>query len=197
MADDEEIDEELRHEEAVEAADKKLEEAIRERVKLGNPVALSALTRFVTWVPGMFPFKKDYYGQNPADDKLSRAPFVCEAYLYALLGKEEARTFTALLNEVCQALGIKHYRDLQKKFYERRAEDEKSERERLERTIKNYETHKAAGHTFAAEGPCAVCAEKYGAERLGRDGRNPNRCRHANAPAIAARAQESLAKAES
>ncbi len=43
----------------------------------------------------------NYYEKDDED-----APFVSETYLYNLLGKEDARTFRALLKNVLEHLGV-------------------------------------------------------------------------------------------
>lgn len=191
---DQQLDEQHKHEAAVRAADEKLAEALRERVRLGNPAALSALTAFATWVPGMFPFEKDVYGNDPAKDDLASAPLLSESYLYALFGKEEARTFLAYFGEICRALGVSSYHDLQEQFYKDLEAKEKAEKERCERTIANYEKAKANGHHFKRDERCEVCISGYGEERLKANGGDVNRCRHASLPGIAKRAQETLAE---
>lgn len=190
---EEEDQAEYEAQERIRAADEKLEEAIRERLRVGSGSALIALTRFATWVPGMFPFKKTVDGENPADDKLDRAPFVTEAYLYGLLGKEEARTFLALFNEVCRSLGIGNYRELQREFYERRDADEKAEKERLERIVAKYAKAKEDGHNFKKDVECPACLKKWGEEQLQKRYERTNLCYHRALPAIAKQAETDLA----
>lgn len=194
FSDEEDEEAQYKAEEAIKAADDKLEEAIRERIKVGNSGALIALTRFATWVPGMFPFKQNADGADPTNDKLERAPFVSENYLYNLLGKEDARTFLALFNDLCQAIGVEHYRDLQQKFFQKRAERDAEEKERLSKIIENHKKAVEAGHGFQKDAACEACIKKWGEEQLQKRYGRTNLCYHRALPAIAERAQVELAE---
>lgn len=67
-------------------------------------VARKALARLYEWTPEQGPpasFKKSPYYAKGNEDQ----PFLSEAYLYPLLGKEDARTLLALLGAVATAVG--------------------------------------------------------------------------------------------
>lgn len=63
-----------------------------------------------------------------ADVDRDDMPFVCEVFLYALLGKEDARTLMALIGNVIEASGVES-RSLQMKAYKQLA-DERAKREK-------------------------------------------------------------------
>ena len=69
------------------------------------------LASIVNWKPeGGFPFEEDVYGESddlPNDD----TPFGTEAYLYALFGKDEARTLLRRFEMMAIALGFKSLYD--------------------------------------------------------------------------------------
>ncbi len=66
--------------------------------------ALAALKALTEWSPGRWPdgFKAKANGAEKGDED---APLFSEAYLYPLLGKEDARTILAYLHAVQRALG--------------------------------------------------------------------------------------------
>ena len=55
--------------------------------------------------PNVFPYGPKYFNKEEAAED-ARAPFFTEAYLYTLLGKEDARTLLYLFDEVCKAAGF-------------------------------------------------------------------------------------------
>lgn len=57
----------------------------------------------LTYPPKYFPKKE--YGEIVTDEDCE-CPFFSESYLYALLGKEDARTLLALLHKAFLSLGI-------------------------------------------------------------------------------------------
>lgn len=142
-------------------ADEALKKAIADRIKAGNASALATLTRFATWVPELgFPHAVDQCtGKEITDEerkRLNNAPFVSEAYLYALLGKEEARTFLALFGSICQELGAQGYWELQRPWYEKKKQDLDDSLEHLTEQVRK---HTEAGHTLNRDAPCPKCAE--------------------------------------
>lgn len=58
-------------------------------------------------------FPKKEYGEICTNEDC-KAPFFSEAYLYSLLGKEDARTLRALLRNALESLGIYRYEIEQK-----------------------------------------------------------------------------------
>lgn len=72
------------------------------------------LKRLLEWVPESVPLEKismvnyhrEVFGKvfTLGDEK---CPFFSEAYLYNLLGKEDARTLLALIRRVCESVGFK------------------------------------------------------------------------------------------
>lgn len=89
-----------------EDADQRIKDAILDRVKAGNKEAVKALKRLMNLrLDCPFPLEKGVYGEDPQKDRLSSAPLFSEAYLYALFGKEDARTILAVLRRVYEALG--------------------------------------------------------------------------------------------
>jgi len=68
--------------------------------------ARTALARLYEWhaefhVPEIFSDGNEMY--TPGDED---APFFSEAYLYTLLGKEDARSLLSRMRELAQALGV-------------------------------------------------------------------------------------------
>ena len=79
-------------------------------IKYNN--SIEALRLLVNWVPeGSFPLEQGVYGEDPRGD-LHYIPFCCEAYTYALWGKDDARSFLALIGGLARALGLEGWRDL-------------------------------------------------------------------------------------
>jgi hypothetical protein len=147
----------------VRGADEKLAEAVAARVQVGSAEALHALRDLACWIPGVFPMEKGVYGEDPNDpeDQLHDAPFVSEAYLYALLGKEEARSFLCRFDAAARALGVVGgHHDLQEAFFIEREAAAKEEEERQARMRENATRYKAEGHTFKRGKPCAACGEE-------------------------------------
>lgn len=52
-----------------------------------------------------FPYKVDAYGNDAKDEVPADCPFFTEAFLYSLVGKEDARTILALMRQLCESLG--------------------------------------------------------------------------------------------
>lgn len=80
------------------------------------------LKRLLAWTPETVPiqFQKEHnpYNASPYDsedvtfsqeelDADARMPFFCEAYLYNLLGKEDARTLLALMRKFVVSVGMR------------------------------------------------------------------------------------------
>lgn len=65
-----------------------------------------ACAKLLKYAPGFLPDScvNEADGFEPGDE---RAPFFSEAYLYNLLGKNDARTLLALMRPVWKAAGIK------------------------------------------------------------------------------------------
>lgn len=90
-------------------ADEALKAAIAERIKIGAEAARVELSDFATWIPESPPTYNVFTGRRMTASERKEcidAPFLCETYLYYLMGKEDARTVLALFNSVCRVLGI-------------------------------------------------------------------------------------------
>lgn len=77
-------------------------------------VDLKAISK-INYPPKYFPKKK--YGEICTDEDCKQ-PFFSEAYLYSLLGKEDARTLLALLKQAFQSVGIdveKYYDEVEER----------------------------------------------------------------------------------
>lgn len=183
--------------EKLKAADDKLNDAIRDRIAAGNIAALEAIRDLVTWEPREFPFKKTVYGSKPRDAGVLDAPFFSEAYLYELLGKENARTVLAHVGLLCEALGTS-LRDVQADYYVERERKRREELARLRGIVANEKKARANGHTFqkpehkgGPSEPCPVCVKRRPFNKKV----EPVRCRHWALPAIAKRAKRDLREA--
>lgn len=102
-------------------ANEDLERAIERRVAAGNAEAVEALRRLVAWVPecgfptNIRPMYLEPSASEGAEIEYRRTqhlndrdiPFASEAYTYELWGKEDARTYLALLGTLARALGFK------------------------------------------------------------------------------------------
>jgi hypothetical protein len=100
---------------AIRKADAAVAAAIEARIRVGNTKAVEALRQLINWVPeDKFPLKKGAHGEGPEELKrLRHAPFCCEGYTYALMGKLDARSFLGHLGAIAKALGIEEgWRDL-------------------------------------------------------------------------------------
>lgn len=95
-------------------ADRAVKRAIKQRIRAGNEAAVVALVDLVNWKPeGSFPYDRDVYGKEVLDgDPEVDAEFFSEAFLYALIGKEDARTLLAKVGRVAKAFGFGGVRDL-------------------------------------------------------------------------------------
>ena len=84
------------------AADERLKRALEFRIKAGATEALNQFKQLQTWVPecGWPDDVPPVSGNKPKPG----TPFFTEAYLYELLGKEDARTVLCLMNAVERAL---------------------------------------------------------------------------------------------
>lgn len=85
--------------------DTELLRSLKERLGLSNDTdgALrQALTKLAMVKLDMPEHFTENYGYEPGDED---SPFMTEAFLYVLLGKEDARTVLALFHHVCDAAG--------------------------------------------------------------------------------------------
>ncbi len=82
-----------------------LNEATARLLAVDPEEARKALAALYEWAPGGWP--AGYGSKRPkyAVKGDSEQPFFCEAYLYPLMGKEDARTILALLHHVAKAVG--------------------------------------------------------------------------------------------
>lgn len=104
-------------------AEDALKTAIEGRLAAGNVEAVYALKQLLAWVPECgFPEDTPVYCSEPKgaprhvrekavrdyikENELDGLPFCCESYTYELFGKEEARTFLALLSSIARGLGF-------------------------------------------------------------------------------------------
>ena len=102
-------------------ADRELEIAIRKRVAAGNEMAVLALKRLSNWVPecgfprNIIPAYCDEITlvteYRETHDLNSELPFCCEAYTYEVWGKDDARSFLCLLEQLARALGLEGLHD--------------------------------------------------------------------------------------
>ncbi|MGH7166779.1 MAG: hypothetical protein ACREIS_14765 [Nitrospiraceae bacterium] len=120
-------------EDEVKASQEALETAIRRRVAAGNAAVKAALVRALEYVPDVgFPHTvtpayfdprrgslADYIRENRLGGR--ELPFFCEAYLYELVGKEDARTILALLSNIARAIGYQGLWELEKENRDRKA----------------------------------------------------------------------------
>jgi uncharacterized Zn finger protein (UPF0148 family) len=145
--------------EAVRAADQKLTEAVNARVAAGNAHLVHSLRDLTNFVPGFFPLKRGVYGENPdgKDADLKTAPLMSECYLYALFGKEDARTILAYLDNICRNAGISdganHFHA--ELYAEREAAEEEEKLRRAGMAVRARQ-FLDAGCTFTRK-PCPSC----------------------------------------
>jgi hypothetical protein len=111
-------DERRRAEKTTLKANEALAEAITKRVAAGNYQAALALKRLVNWKPEcgfpenitpvyhQFEEKLTVEEYREAQELNGEIPFATEAYTYQLWGKEDARTYLALLGSLARALGF-------------------------------------------------------------------------------------------
>lgn len=71
---------------------------------VSKDVMRQAVKQLVAFTPGFFPRKRGEYNEKAED--LHKVPFFTEAYLYALMGKEEARTVLSLLRRLGETVGL-------------------------------------------------------------------------------------------
>ena len=77
--------------------------------------AQKAIKKLLAYTPGHLPEGVNFYGVDEEELKEDeQAPFFSEAYLYNLVGKDEARTLLYCLSEICKYLDI-DMRDIQVK----------------------------------------------------------------------------------
>lgn len=106
----------------IRAADAALEEAVRRRVAAGNAEAVEALRQLASWVPE-FGFSSNWplaYGSSYDTEQEAEerkrlnddCPFATEAYTYELFGKDQGRSYLALLGSLARALGFEGLHDL-------------------------------------------------------------------------------------
>jgi hypothetical protein len=80
-----------------------------------------SIKKLLEWVPEAVPlekisrinypvkdFGKVFFTGDSAVKADDKQPFFSEAYLYNLLGKEDARTLLALMRQLCESLGIEN-----------------------------------------------------------------------------------------
>lgn len=106
----------------VRAADTALEEAVRRRIAAGNADAVEALRQLAGWVPEFgYPanwplaYGANYDAETEAAERErlnDNCPFATEAYTYELFGKDQGRTYLALLGSLARALGFEGLHDL-------------------------------------------------------------------------------------
>ena len=97
--------------EAREDAEKKVMAAVKELVAAGNEEAAVFLRKLVNWRPECgYPYETDYYGEA-AEADTDKVPFSCETFMYALVGKQDARTFLCYIDGLARSLGFEGYRD--------------------------------------------------------------------------------------
>jgi hypothetical protein len=101
-----------------EDAFERLAKALHEAFQPKRAEVLAALRGVATFNPGDVPIQFDpksgcsVYGKTTRADVVkeleedARAPFMTEAYLYNLLGKEDARTLLARFGVLCRVLGV-------------------------------------------------------------------------------------------
>lgn len=116
-------------EKATKVADEELKVAISKRVAAGNEELKQILVRMLEFSPEVgfpetiTPMYLNYEEEVTDPKSISKyrqeqglndrnIPFFCEAYLYELLGKEDARSILGFLNQIAIALGYEGYRDL-------------------------------------------------------------------------------------
>lgn len=71
-----------------------------------NP--LEEIQKLLNWTPSCFELDKNSDMYEEGDEK---APFFSEAFLYNLLGKEDARTLLCLFKNLLEKIGYDYYRD--------------------------------------------------------------------------------------
>ena len=101
--------------EQVQDADRAIERAIKQRIVAGNTDIIDVLRRLANYVPDapaksiIRPEMLALYGEPDHD-----CPFFTEMYLYALLGKEDARTVLAYIGAIARAVGLDGIHDLRR-----------------------------------------------------------------------------------
>ena len=99
----------------IRAADEAIEKAVQQRIHAGNKEAVNALIQLVNWVPECgFSWPHAYEDRFSAEEKEAEmgllndnCPLATEAFTYALFGKDQGRTYLALLGSLARALGFK------------------------------------------------------------------------------------------
>ena len=103
----------------IRTADKEVEDAIAARVAAGQAEVVAVLKRMAQWVPDAPPSAVmnqhmiETYGE-PSHD----CPFFTEEWLYAQMGKEDARTILAFLGHMARAVGYDSIYDLRRELRE-------------------------------------------------------------------------------
>lgn len=89
------------------ATEQKLERIVEALVTAVSPdgeQVKDALSRLLAWKPEDAPRPLKGYGITAAE--MRAVPFMCETYLYGLLGKEDARSLLSRVRNVCKAVGL-------------------------------------------------------------------------------------------
>ncbi len=76
---------------------------------------IKAAKELMDWCPEDFPceaIKEENKTSGMYEEGDEKAPFFSEAYLYNLMGKDDARTILGLINNLLGTVGIDSYRDL-------------------------------------------------------------------------------------
>ena len=69
--------------------------------------------KLLNWTPEykgiLKPISKIIWGKNVYEKTDEDCPFISEAYLYNLIGKQDARTLLALLRNIIEAIGFDRF----------------------------------------------------------------------------------------
>ena len=84
-----------------------MDAAFTQLIAAGQDDIARVVCDMLLFVPeGGFPMEEGVYGESR--EELADAPFFSEAYLYALMGKDQARTVLSFIGALCRALGYEH-----------------------------------------------------------------------------------------
>lgn len=78
-------------------AREKLDEAFTGVVTLQHSAVANVIVNMLLYTPEFYP--------DAENAELQDAPFFSEAYLYQLMGKEDARTILSFISDLCRAIG--------------------------------------------------------------------------------------------
>ncbi len=92
----------------------KVQEAVREAIQEAHTEAVKAFRELAAWKPEdeedwkreLKRLGKAWYGQDVYEEGDETMPFFSEAFLYLLLGKEDARSLLGRLDRLGEALGL-------------------------------------------------------------------------------------------